>query len=73
MTDTTQAAPAQTETEAAAELSTESKPQPSLSPQAGLAGAAAFANAEAAEILNLLGDTAAGGSCCGGGCCSTEG
>lgn len=47
--------------------------KPELNPEAGLAGAAAFANAEAAEILNLLGDDASGGSCCGGGCCSTEG
>ncbi|GAA1322814.1 hypothetical protein ACFSWE_08275 [Leucobacter albus] len=36
---------------------------------AGIAGAAAFAGAETAEILNLLGDSAAGGSCCGGSCC----
>lgn len=35
-------------------------------------GAASFASAESIEILNLLGDDAAGGSCCGGGCCSTE-
>lgn len=34
---------------------------------AGIAGAAA---AETAEILNLLGDQASGGSCCGGSCCS---
>ncbi|MBL5974041.1 MAG: hypothetical protein D3X82_09860 [Candidatus Leucobacter sulfamidivorax] len=33
-------------------------------------GAAAFADAETREILNLLGDEAAGGSCCGGSCCS---
>lgn len=40
-----------------------------LSAVPSIAGAAAFAGAESAEILNLLGDTAAGGSCCGGGCC----
>ncbi len=33
-------------------------------------GAAAFADAETREILNLLGDDGAGGSCCGGSCCS---
>lgn len=33
-------------------------------------GAAAFADAETREILNLLGDDAAGGSCCGGSCCA---
>lgn len=36
----------------------------------GFAGAAAFADAEAREILNLLADDSAGGSCCGGSCCS---
>ena len=40
-----------------------------LSDQASIAGAAAFAGAESAEILNLLGDDSAGGSCCGGSCC----
>lgn len=35
-------------------------------------GAASFADAESREILNLLGDDAAGGSCCGGSCCTTE-
>lgn len=39
-------------------------------PEASIAGAAGFAAAESAEILNLLGDDAAGGSCCGGSCCS---
>ena len=39
-------------------------------PEASIAGAAAFAGAETAEILNLLGDSAAGGSCCGGSCCA---
>lgn len=34
------------------------------------AGAAAFAGAESAEILNLLANGEGGGSCCGGGCCS---
>lgn len=39
--------------------------------EASIAGAAAFANAESAEILNLLGDQeASGGSCCGGSCCA---
>lgn len=33
------------------------------------AGVASFADAESREILNLLGDTAEGGSCCGGSCC----
>lgn len=40
---------------------------PQLNSDAGIAAAAA---AESAEILNLLGDTAEGGSCCGGSCCS---
>jgi len=40
------------------------------SAEAGFAGAASFADAESREILNLLGDDAAGGSCCGGSCCS---
>lgn len=34
------------------------------------AGIAAAAQAETAEILNLLGEQEAGGSCCGGSCCS---
>lgn len=38
---------------------------------ASIAGAAAFANAEMMEILNLLGDDASGGACCGGDCCTT--
>lgn len=42
-----------------------------LNTSASMAGAAAFAGAETAEILNLLGDNSAGGSCCGGSCCST--
>lgn len=33
-------------------------------------GAASFADAETREILNLLGESDAGGSCCGGSCCS---
>lgn len=33
-------------------------------------GAAAFADAETREILNLLGDESSGGACCGGSCCS---
>ncbi|MBP6684496.1 MAG: hypothetical protein KA158_03650 [Leucobacter sp.] len=40
-----------------------------LNTDASIAGAAAFAGAETAEILNLLGDDSAGGSCCGGSCC----
>lgn len=36
---------------------------------AGLQGAASFADAESREILNLLGDADAG-SCCGGSCCA---
>lgn len=61
-----------TTTQAAAQSAAETEDRPELNLEAGLAGAAAFANAEAAEILNLLGDDAGGGSCCGGGCCSTE-
>lgn len=38
--------------------------------EAPIASAAAFADAEAREILNLLGDSDAGGSCCGGSCCA---
>lgn len=38
-------------------------------PAAGLESAASFADAETREILNLLGDSEAGGSCCGGSCC----
>lgn len=38
--------------------------------EASIAGAAAFADAETLEILNLLGDDAAAGSCCGGSCCT---
>lgn len=41
-----------------------------LNPEAGIAGAAAFADAETREILNLLGEQDSGGACCGGGCCS---
>lgn len=44
-----------------------------LNPEASIEGAAAFADAESREILNLLGGDASGedaGSCCGGGCCS---
>ncbi len=40
-----------------------------LNTDASIAGAAAFAGAETAEILNLLGDSSTGGSCCGGSCC----
>ncbi|MFV0433386.1 MAG: hypothetical protein ACK5LO_05340 [Leucobacter sp.] len=43
---------------------------PELNLDAGMQGAAAFADAETREILNLLGETEAGGSCCGGSCCS---
>ena len=39
-------------------------------PEVLLPGAAAFADAETREILNLLGDGAEGGSCCGGSCCA---
>ncbi|RZT68710.1 hypothetical protein [Leucobacter luti] len=39
-------------------------------PATGLDTAAGFADAETREILNLLGDTPAGGSCCGGSCCA---
>lgn len=49
---------------------TEAQAQPiALNTDASIAGAAAFAGAETAEILNLLGDDSAGGSCCGGSCC----
>jgi len=41
-------------------------PHLELNPEARIAGAAAFAAAESAEILNLLGDQ--GGQCCGGSC-----
>lgn len=41
-----------------------------LDAEAGISGAAAFADAETAEILNLLAGDSAGGSCCGGSCCS---
>lgn len=37
---------------------------------ASYAGAAAAAEAETREILNLLGDAEAGGACCGGSCCA---
>ncbi|WP_427869268.1 hypothetical protein [Leucobacter luti] len=40
-----------------------------LHPEAGIGGAAAFADAEAREILNLLGESESGGACCGGSCC----
>lgn len=45
---------------------------PALNPEAGISGAAAFADAEAREILNLLGEEGGedAGGCCGGGCCS---
>lgn len=39
--------------------------------EASIAGAAAFADAETLEILNLLGDNGSGGACCGGSCCTT--
>lgn len=45
----------------------------SLNTEAGITGAAAFADAESREILNLLGGEAStdeAGGCCGGGCCS---
>lgn len=41
--------------------------------EASLESAAAFADAESREILNLLGGSASdedAGGCCGGGCCS---
>jgi hypothetical protein len=41
-----------------------------LDPNAGLQGAAGFADAESREILNLLGDGELGGACCGGSCCA---
>lgn len=50
----------------------ETENAPELNPAAGIAGAAASADAEAREILNLLGEQngEAAGGCCGGGCCS---
>lgn len=49
---------------------TEADAQPiGLNTDPSIAGAAAFAGAETAEILNLLGDSSAAGSCCGGSCC----
>lgn len=45
-------------------------PHAETDPAAGLDGAASFADAETREILNLLGNTPAGGSCCGGSCCA---
>lgn len=57
MTDTTNTENATTET----------APAQGVNLDAGIAGAAA---AETAEILNLLGDQASGGSCCGGSCCA---
>lgn len=39
-------------------------------PEAGLGGAAGFADAETREILNLLGEAESGAACCGGSCCS---
>ena len=45
-------------------------PHTETDPAAGLDGAASFADAETREILNLLGNTSAGGSCCGGSCCA---
>ena len=48
---------------------TKTEPQQATDPGAGIAG---LADAEAREILNLLGESDAGGSCCGGGCCSTN-
>lgn len=47
--------------------------QATLNNEASLESAAAFADAESREILNLLGGASAedaGGGCCGGGCCS---
>ena len=57
MSDTTRVEAEQTEADA-------------FTAEAGFTGAAGFADAEAREILNLLGDDSAGGSCCGGSCCS---
>lgn len=48
-------------------------PEVAFNSEASIAGAAAFADAESREILNLLGGDASGddaGGCCGGGCCS---
>ncbi|MBL3689883.1 hypothetical protein D3226_07895 [Leucobacter chromiireducens subsp. chromiireducens] len=59
MTETTKTTPAETAAETAAQTN----------PAAGLESAASFADAETREILNLLGDSEAGGSCCGGSCC----
>ena len=43
---------------------------PSVESEPVFDGAASFADAETREILNLLGDSEAGGSCCGGSCCA---
>ncbi|SJN10426.1 hypothetical protein FM113_09085 [Leucobacter sp. 7(1)] len=56
-----------TKTPAAAD---QAAPHAETDPVAGLDGAASFADAETREILNLLGNTPAGGSCCGGSCCA---
>ncbi|WP_125098784.1 hypothetical protein [Leucobacter chromiireducens] len=59
-TKTTQNAPAETAAATA---------PAGLESAGGLESAAGFADAETREILNLLGDSEAGGSCCGGSCC----
>lgn len=56
--------------ESATELSGDVNAEASLTDAAATFGAAGNASAESAEILNLLGDQASGGSCCGGSCCA---
>ena len=69
MSETTQADTTQVNS-AQADSAAASGAAPELNPEAGIGGAAAFANAESMEILNLLGDASGAGSCCGGGCCT---
>ena len=57
-------------TDAVADPTTAAAPDEAGHAGAAAPGAAAFADAESREILNLLGDGAAGGSCCGGSCCA---
>ena len=52
-----------------AEIAAELDPKAG-SGEAGVGGAAGFADAESREILNLLNSGEAGGSCCGGSCCA---
>lgn len=61
-----------TEPTTASEAASQVAEAAELNPEAGLAGAASFADAEAREILNLLGgnDGDSADGCCGGGCCS---